>query len=1055
MKFAEFSVKHSLFINLVSVLVLIIGVISMFSLRREAFPPVAFDVAIVSTYYPGASAEDVEKMVTTPLEKELKEVEDIDEISSASREGASVISLEINPDATDKQKVINDIQKAVDRVTDLPDDIEDRPVVQEISSKIFPIINIALSGDINEFKLQELADTLKDRLEDISGVSSVKRYGYRNQEFWVEPDLENMRQMHVSIEEIMDSLAGRNVSIPGGKLQTDGEDFNIKTMGEFTSKVEIENVIIRANDAGNWLRVRDVAKVSHTFEEETEIRKGFGKKAITLVVSKKEKGDAIAVTDEVFRILEEFKRTAPKELTVTPYDDLSYYIKRRLKVLSNNGIIGFILVVLILFAFLHPRPAIFTALGIPIAMGATFGFMMYAGITVNLLTMFGLIIVLGMVVDDGIIISENVYRYVEEGMPPREAAIKGTSEVIAPVTATIVTTIVAFVPLMYLSGIIGKFLKYIPLMVIIALSASMLEAFIILPSHLADFVKPIRGRKNGKGAAKKEEFLLAFIREKYKRILEGALKHRYWVVFITIIALIGSLCLAKMGMKWSMFSAKGVEEFQIRAEAKVGTPLEKMNELMALVEDVVNSMPPKYLQMYTTTVGEISEGRGMSDPGSKFGSHVAQIHVYLTPMQQRDKEPHELVEELRPQLEKIKGFERLYFNELKEGPPVGRAIEINIRGEEFSVLKDLTQEVKDFVGSIEGTSDLTDSYDLGNRELRIVVDKEKAAKAFLSVGRIAASIRNAFAGGIATTIKQTKAEEEIKVRVRLPQLERDTMKVFEKTLIPNTRGNLVPLSAVTHIDFDQGLRSITHLDGKRYLQVACGVDEKKISTQEVADAIMKKFGDISQKLPGYSLRIGGEQKENRKTLKSLLAAFFIAALAIFMILATLFNSLIQPFIVMLTIPFALIGVVLALFFHNEAISMLALIGVVGLSGIVVNDSIVLVDFINKLRLQGLSRRDSILQAGALRMRPVLLTTLTTVAGLSTVAYGIGGFDPFLRPMALSIAWGLAFATGLTLIVMPCFYAIIDDLTMKIACHPTVMRIYKNGCNNSDKAGSEK
>ena len=1099
MKIAEFSVKNSLFINLISVLVIIIGVISMYTLNREAFPVIDFDQVSVQTIYPGAPAEDVEKLVTTLLETELREVDDIEEMLSVSREGLSTISLEMNADVDEngRRKIVNDIQKAVDRVSDLPHDIEDRPIVLEMNSKIFPVINIGLSGKVNEFKLQALADNLRDELEEVDGVAKVLRQGYRDQEFWVEPDLAKMMQMHVTIEEIMAALKDRNVTIPAGTLKTPSEDFVIKTTGEFTTKEEIGDVIIRANDAGNWLRVSDIAFVRHTFKEQTQINKNFGEKAVLLCVYKKEKGDAINVVDDTYKVLESFKRKLPKEVSMNTYDDMSYYIKRRLNVLSANGIIGFILVTLILFAFLHSRPAIFTALGIPIAMATTLGLMQVLGLTINLLTMFGLIIVLGMIVDDGIIIAENVYRYVEKGLSPKQAAIKGTGEVIAPVAATIITTIAAFLPLMYLGGIMGKFIRYIPLMVIVALCASVLEAFFILPSHLGDFLKPSKTESGERQKTRKDLkaivgitiisaiigaiasimtgsspigviFLILLVGAcsmvvkkypvldamiaYYKKLLEKALHKRYAVAAGITGVLVLCLFMLVFVLPRALFSDKGMEEMILRAEAPVGTPLEKTNEMLKPVEELFRTMPEEYIQTFITTVGSIEAGRGMGDPSAKSGSHVAQIHVYLTPMQQRDKGPEEITEELRPELAKIKGFEKLYFYKLKQGPPVGRDLEFNIRGDNMDTLRELASTIKQYMMETDGVSDISDSLSLGNRELRIVVDREKAKQAQLGVGQIALSMRNAFEGGIATSIRKAKAEEEINVRVRVPNSQRTSRAVFDKLMITNARGNLVPLKQVAHIELAQGLRAITHLDGKRYIQVAASVDQKKIKSTAMAGKVLKKFKEIAKKYPGYIISIGGEEKENRETFKDMMISFLIAVLAIFMILSTLFKSLIQPFIVMLAIPFALIGVVVALLLHGEPLSMLAFIGIVGLAGVVVNDSIVLVDFINKLRREGASRRNSIVQSGILRFRPVMLTTLTTVAGLSTVAYGIGGFDPFLRPMALSISWGLAFATGITLVAMPCFYAIVDDFTQKIACHPTVRKLAKNG--NADICGNE-
>ncbi|MFH1061971.1 MAG: efflux RND transporter permease subunit [Candidatus Omnitrophota bacterium] len=1093
MKIAEFSVKNSLFINLISALILIVGTISMFTLRREAFPVIDFDEVSVQTVYPGAPAEDVEKLVTTLLEKELREVDDIDEMLSISRDGTSIISLKMNPDIdeNDRRKIVNDIQKAVDRVVDLPEAVEDRPLVLEINSKIFPVINIGVGGQADEFKLQEIADNLKDQLEDIPGVAKVTRSGYRDQEFWIEPDLTKLENLHVSIDEIMQALKARNVTVPAGKLNTPAEEFAIKTTGEFTTKEEIENVIIRANDTGNWLKIADVARVKLTFEEQTIINKNMGKPAITLEVYKKEKGDAINVVDATYKTLEKFKLTIPKEVEITTFDDMSYYINRRLNVLRSNGFIGFVFVVLILFAFLHSRPAFFTALGIPIAMCVTLAVMLWMGITVNLLTMFGLIIVIGMIVDDGIIISENVYRYVEQGMSPQQAAIKGTNEVIAPVAATIITTIAAFFPLMYMGGILGKFLRYIPLMVIVALCASVLEAFFILPSHLADFLKPIHGLKAEKQQTNRDFYTMLVITilsavigawlsivthssplstvlviaavggcsmlvkkypvldkmiKAYKQILEKALQARYLVVALSTLVLIGAIMVIVLVLPREMFGGKGIEELLIRAEAKVGTPLEVTNELMAPVEALVNSLPKQYLSSFVTTIGAIDSGRGMGDPTAQSGSNVAQIHIYLTPLQQRDKGPKEIVNDLRPELEKIKGFEKLYFYELKEGPPVGRDVEFNIKGDDLIVLRKLAQELKTYMETFPGVSDASDSYTLGNRELRIAVNREQAAVTGLSVGSIAASLRNAFEGGIATAIKKTKAEEEIKVRVRVPQQQRTSQEIFNKLRIANSRGDLIPLNKVAVIEQSQGLRSISHMDGSRYIQLAASVDQKVIKSLVLTANVMEKFETLAQAYPGYSLSLGGEEKENQESFRDLMIAFLIAILAIFMILATLFKSLVQPFIVMMAIPYSLIGVVVALWLHQESLGLLAFIGIVGLSGVVVNDSIVLVDFINKLRQEGMTRRDSIINSGVLRFRPVMLTTLTTVAGLSTVAYGIGGFDPFLQPMALAIAWGLAFATGLTLVVMPCLYAIIDDWTMKIACHPTVRKLRKNGDN---------
>lgn len=1038
MKLVEFSVKHSLFVNLLSIFLVVAGLVSMFQLRREAFPDVSFDRVIVATVYKGASAEEVEKLVTTKLERELREVDDIKDIYSSSIEGISTITLEIDIDAKNKSKVVNDIQKAVDRVTDLPGEIDERPVVTEITSGKIPVIKVSLSGDLNEFELRKWVDTLKDNFEDIDGVSSVSKSGWRDEEYWVEPDLTKMREYYVSIEEIMESLRKRNIAVPGGKLRLENKEFVVRTTGEFTSKEEIENVVIRANDQGNWLKVKDIANVRHIFEDEEKIERVEGTRSITLVVIKREKGDTVKIVKRVHKVINEFKNNAPKELKINTFYDMAFYINRRLNVLKFNGTIGLILIVSILFLFLNPIPAIMTALGIPIAMLTTLYVMNLLGMSINLITMFGLIIVLGMIVDDGIIISENTYRYLEKGMSPRDAAIKGSSEVAAPVISTVLTTIAAFTPLLFMSGLLGKFIRNIPFVVIIALSASLLEAFIILPSHLADFCSPIKSGREDAGNQKAH--WLVDVRKWYRDILGKALEYRYRVAGITIVVFFSCIIIAKFFIPFVLFSSEGVEQFAIRAEAKEGISLERMSELMVPVEEFIAKLPKEYIDTYETIIGEASEERGF-DPSAKIGSNFSVINVYLAPIQQRRRTAKQLVSEFRPELAKLKeeipDLEKLYFREFKEGPPVGKAVDIQVRGEDYEVINKIVSRIKSFLNNIKGVYDISDSYDLGSNEILIHVDEQRATSAYLTIGEVASTVRNALEGGMATTIRRSKAEDEIKVLVRLPKEQRDTLKVFNNLVIPNKFGNLIPLREISYIKEHKGLRTIGHLNGKRYIAIMGEVDIKKITSAKLNTILRKEFQDIPKEYPGYVIKYAGEQEETAKSMSSLLAAFGIAVLLIFIILATQFNSLIQPPIVLLNIPFGLMGVIFAFLIHGRTLSFLAILGVIGLAGVVVNDSIILVDFINKLRREGISRRDSIIEAGALRLRPVLVTTFTTVAGFSTVAYGIGGSDPFLKPMALAMSWGLIFATALTLVVMPCFYAVVDDLTLKIAKHGTV------------------
>lgn len=1041
MSLPKFSVNNSIFVNLISIIILIIGGITLMGMNREVFPNVSFDRVSVSTFYPGATPLDVEKLITVPIEKEIKEVDGIKEVNSTSASGASVIFVKIDPDESDKQKVIRDVQSAVDKVSDLPKDVED-PIVTEVDSKQYPIVEVSISGDMSERKLRGYADVLEDIIEDVKGVSKVAKDGYRDREMQIMVDPDKLRYHYVSIDEIEAALSKRNVSIPAGKLDTKTTEYSIRTTGEFEQAEEIEDVIIRANDSGNWLRIRDVAKVVDGFKEETVITKSWGLRSINLVVMKKESGDAITIVDKTKEACNAFLEKIPDGLKISYINDYSFYARRRLNVLTNNAWVGLLLVIGIMLVFLQRRMALLTVLGIPIAFFFTFIVMSAMGVTINLISMFGLVVVLGMLVDDGIIVAENAYRYIEDGMDPRKAAVKGAEEVMGAVTSAILTTIAAFSPLLFMTGIIGKFIRNIPTVVIIALLASLGEALVILPSHIADFVK-IKKDKTGKPIGLKKDMpWFKKLISAYTKVVTACVNHKYKVVAGFIAGLLICLFIATNVLKFILFPAAGINYFFIRGEAPIGTPLYKTNELIAPVEDIISKMSDEELDAYVTTVGSIAEDR--NDPFSGKSSNLVQVTVYLTQEADRKRNVEEIVADIREQCKDIKGFDDLRFDTPEAGPPVGKAVEAKIRGEDFEVLDEIAAEYMDYLNSIEGTTDVTWDHKPGKEEIRVRVDHDRAAMAGLSIGQIAKTVRAVFEGGIATKIKPVKAEEETDVTVMFDKEKVSDMKVFDDIYVSNSAGKLIALNKIATIEKVPSTTNIHHLDGKRVVTASSNVDTDKITSLKVNAMLMEKFKDIPDRYIGYTVKYGGEQEETMDSLKSLLKAFFFAFLVVYLILASFFKSVVQPFVVMLAIPFGLIGVVVSFMLHGLPFSFMAILGVVSLNGIVVNDSIVLVDFINKLRRDGMERRESIIKGGQMRLRPVILTTVTTAGGLSTVAYGIGGKDPFLVPMATALCWGLVFATILTLLIIPCIYSIIDEVAMKITHHSSLISCKRVG-----------
>ncbi len=1027
----RFSIRNSLFVNLLSVFIVVYGIFSMFRLNREAFPPIDFNIVTITTVFRGADPENVEKLVTSRIEKEVKSVSYIKRITSRSITGVSLITVEIEHSVDDVDSVVDDIQKAVDRVTNLPNEVEDRPLVKKLNAGELPILHVAVSSNkLSAFDINSYADDLEDLLEETKGVAYVDKIGYQEEEYWVELNPEKMNENHISFKDVAFALAKQNVDLPGGKMDISDKEIKVKVDAELLRAEDIENTVIRANDVGNALRVKDVATVRHSLKEENVITRANGKNAVVLTVVKKEESDIIDTVDAVEQALELFRQKAPADLHIESYSDLSFYVKRRLGVLKSNGILGFILVVIALFVFLPPIPAIFTAIGIPMAICITFIVMNFLGLSINLITMFGMVMVLGIVVDDGIIISENVFRHIEMGENPHTAALNGALEVALPVISTVITTVVAFSPLMFMGGVLGKFVRFIPMIVITALVGSLIESLFILPSHLADFLAVPKEKKTQQ--VKRRPWLRRVI-DSYAHLLDFVLRMRYLLVLVMMGLLIGLLVFAVKNIPFILFSTKGTEAVVVSLEAEPGVSLDKMNEFTLEMEKIVESLGDEYLDDYETTVGTAPDPYGRGGSSSREGSNYSQISVMLTPFNKRDKTAGQLIEQMRPKVDalierlKSEGLKDILVKQVKEGPKVGAAVDVAIRGDDWDTLMKLANEVKEYLKTFKGITDISDSYAIGGREARVVVDENKAQEAYVSNADIAYAVRAAFSGVIATTIKKSKAEDEIDVLVRYPIERRNTEDVFETIMVSNRFGNLVPLKSIAQIKYVDAVQAINHLDGKREIDVTAEVDNKNMTSVKANKFLKRRFGDISKRYPGYTIRFLGENEESMESMRNLAKAFIMALLLIFVILATQFNSLSQPFIIMFAIPFAIIGVIIALIVHNTPVSFFTIMGSIGLTGIVVNDSIVMIDFINKRLQAGARVFNAVKEAAIARFRPIMVTTITTVLGLGTVAYGIGGADPFLMPMALAMSWGLLFSTLLTLLLVPCLYLILVDI----------------------------
>ncbi len=1028
-----FFVDKRVFVDLFTIFVILVGIVSIMLIRREVFPNVSFEIVTVTTVVPGASAEEVEKLVTNPIEQDLQEVDGIKKLTSKSVENMSVIVAQLDPDQTTEAQGKQDIQDVVDRVI-LPSSAQD-PAVLAVKSTQTPIIQVSASGNLPEMELRELARQLEKKIEAISGVARVVHADLRDKEIRVEADPAKLRKYRLSLEDIIRSLSGQNQTISAGTLevsekQPDGQERLVRTVGEFLTLEDVKNTVIRANETARSIRVGDVARVYFDLEKSQLRSRTNGLASQDLTVLKKASADAITVVDQVIKTVNESAPLLAKGISISYVNDFSELIRRRLGVLSGNLLIGLILVMIILGVTMKFRIAAIVSLAIPFSFLATMIVFQNQGFGVNLISLIGLIIVSGMLVDNAIVVTDNAVRLMEEGDSPRDAAVKGTQQVWPAVTASVLTTLFAFLPMMFMSGIFGKFVREIPLGVVIALLFSLVEAFFILPSHISTWVRINPNRAPQDQPAKKRRFLKFLdgmwsqkVMPRYISIVGTLVKHRYLTTGASVLIFVGSLLLAKFGMRFVLFPPDGVEGFFIRFEAPSGTNLDQMLERVKPLEKVVSALPKDVLKDYVTNIG--IQQQDANDPESRRGTEYGQLTIYLQPTEIRRTPLQEVIDQLRDPIMKVPGFSRVTFDQIQGGPPVGKPVSLSIQSEEYSDILPAVAKLKQVLGGFAGVSDITDSYLLGKKELVVKVNAAEAAAANLSVQSIGMAVRAAFEGVEATAVRAL--DEEIQVRVSLPKASRSDEQTVRKLLIPNSQGQLIPLTSVARIEQAQNLAIYEHDGSRREVRVTAEVDVNVATAVQVNALLKAQMQDISKEFPKVKIGFRGEDEDTQESLASLGRAFGVAFLAIFLTLVFTFQNLLQPLLVMVTIPLGITAVIFAFFVHGRPLSFMGFMGIIALAGVIVNNAIVLVDFINQSRAEGMSKYDSIIHSAHKRLRPILLTTLTTVVGLMPTAYGIGGTDPFVVPIALALGWGLTFGSVLATFVFPAGVAVLDDI----------------------------
>ncbi|MBT4791626.1 MAG: efflux RND transporter permease subunit, partial [Halobacteriovoraceae bacterium] len=995
----------------------IFGLMGLAKLNAESFPTVNFAMAQITTRYEGATAKDVETKITKPIEDKIREVSGLKDVKSVSKSGLSKIMVRVDMDNEDEDEVLDELQKAVKEVNNLPTDLRDDPAYMEINSEEFPAVELAVIGDNVNRARELMVDALKEELEDSKRVKNVRLVGFRKRQFYIRVDENKMAQYHIGIEEVLAKVKSRNVDIPGGNLDNKGYRQLIRVEGKIRDAADLEQLVVRSNFTGKKILLKDIADVFDGAEDAKTLASFNGKKATFLIVNKKGGSDTIALVKEVNIILARFQKQYEGQFEIKIYNNEGEKVKKKLDILSSNAISGLVLVVLFLFIFLPGKIGLMASMSLPLAVMATVGFMPIFGMNLDAITILALVIALGMLVDNSVVISENFARLrSEHNMDANEAAFTSVKQLWLPITTTGFTTIAAFLPMLVTKGIMGQFIKYIPIVVSISLLISLVESFFFLPMRL----RFAAGKDKKKGEQTKKDWFHRFI-EKFENFMTKLVKHRYLVAVGFGVTIFGALLLMTMGNKFMLFPPEQTEIYVGRIEMPRGTSLVETEREMMRISNEMEASIGNWQRAIVVRAG--TSTMGPTDPKGATGENHGLFVIYASDFAKYNVFYTDFLDKVR--LSKSEVANDLTFEAMANGPPVGEPINGTFRSNNAESLALMVSKIQKKLAAIPGVRDLKIDDILGEEEIKVKIDYAKADQLGLSVNSIGSAIRTALSGTMIS--KVSLDNKEIDLNVRYQDKNRVSDKNIDNIKTMDRLGNLVPVSTVARLAKTDGSHEIKRFDFKRSKTLTGTIDESKITSFEANQKLEQFYNELLAEHQDVSLVFGGEGESTKESMQSLGEALIIALIGIFALLVFLFKSYLRPIIIMSTIPLGLVGFSIAFFFHNKPISFLAMIGVIGLAGIIVNSGIVLISFIDQMREEGkLELHEILIKASGLRLRAVLVTSLTTVSGLIPTAYGIGGSDSMLVPMTMAMAWGLTSGTILTLIWVPCAYAILED-----------------------------
>lgn len=1017
--------------NLLMMFLLIGGIITAFSIKLEVFPETSMDFIVISTVYPGASPEEVETAIVRRIEENVAGLAGIKRINSTAREGYGSVYIEAMKD-WDFKKLVSEVKAAVDRINTFPGEAE-KPMVQEITRRN-QVINIALYGDVPERSLKHLAEQLRDDITNLPGITLVDLMGVRKGEIQIEISRTTLRRYGLTLGQVADAVRRGSLDLPAGSIKTTGGEILIRTKGRRYFADNYRDVAVITRSDGTTVTLGQIATLKDGFEDVDIYSRFQGKPAALLQVYSVAEQNALTVAETVKRYIERVKPGLPAGVEVAFFNDMSKILKSRIELLLKNMSYGLVLVILLLGFLLKWRLAFWVTLGIPISFMAGLMVLPRFNVSINMVSLFAFIMVLGIVVDDAIIIGESIFRKHEEGSTPFKGTIEGTLEVGRPVIFAILTTIVAFWPLLMIRGFMGKVLGAIPIVVIMVLLASLVECLLILPAHL---LRSRQAAVTREGDADREGYISLglkwIISGPYSRLVNFCVRWRYATVAVGIMVLMLSLGALRGGLiKFVFFPRIEGDMLQCTLSMPVGKPVERTMEVVTHLENSAREVlgqvdrerpkdaPPLFEHSFSMIGLQSQMGPGGN---AKYGGHLAQVMIQLLDSEKRDVSAAKLNRLWRERVGAIPDVESITFSSEMHG--AGNAVEVELTLNNNDRLVDAAEELKTELNNFPGVFDTRDSFLPGKMEMQLKL-KPTARSLGLTLNSLAAQVRHAFYGAEALRLQRNK--DEVKVMVRYPDSERRSLGDVEGMRIRTPAGVEVPFNKVAQVEMKQGYASIQRVQRRRVITVYADVDEAVTNANEVRTMLVTSIlPKLKNRYPGLGYSMEGEAKQQREAFADIFRGFAIALFCIYALLAIPFKSFAQPFIVMFAIPFGFVGAMVGHMIMGLNLSMLSLFGAVGLTGVVVNDSLVLIYATNRIRNQGNSAHDAVTRAGAQRFRAIILTSLTTFAGLTPILLERSMQAKFMIPMAVSLGFGVLFATGITLLLIPCGYMILDDV----------------------------